>query len=98
MFLVVDPTTQFYVFTDKDPRDDGFHGDVREDVRLDEIGTVADMSLDATVADPCVGRSPSDPNHFKVFLSAKDCRAEGFECVAQVYGHYESWREFQEDP
>lgn len=97
MFLSVDPVTRFHVFTEQDPRQDGFDGDVEQGVRLDEIQTLDNPALDATLGDPCLGRSPTDDKHFRVFLSVKDCRAEGFQYIAQIYGKYESWREFQAD-
>ena len=97
MFLVIDPTTQFYVFTEKDPREDGFEGLVQSDICLDESGTLSGRSLDSTTAVPCLGRSSTNAKHYSVFQCMKDCRAAGFEAVALVYGKYESWREFQAD-
>lgn len=95
MFLVIEPMTHFYVFTDEDPRNDGYDGPVEQDVRLDESGTIGGRSANATAAVPCLGQDPSDPRHFKVFECTKDCRRDGFSPVASVYGKYQSWREFQ---
>lgn len=96
MYLVIDPITRVYVFVEKDPREDGYEGDVHQDVRLDEIGTLYDRSQDSTTPVPYLGRSTSDEKHYRVFECLKDCRAGNFEPVATVYGAYETWTEYQE--
>ena len=98
MYLVVDPVTNFYIFTIKDPREDGFDGPVVKDVRLQDGATLEGRSQDSTTAVPCLGRSPRDERFYRVFGCMKQCRSEGFEPIASVYGRYESWSEFQENP
>ena len=95
MYLVVEPLTQIYVFTEKDPRNDGYDGPVEEDIQLNEKATFGDANSDSTMAVPCVGRSPDDPKVYTVFSSNKECRHAGFEPVATVYARYESWGEFE---
>lgn len=95
MYLVVEPLTQIYIFTEEDPREDGYDGPLEQDVRLDEARTLGDSASDSTVAVPCVGRSPDDPKQFAVFQSNKDCRQSGFRPVATIYAKYRSWREFE---
>jgi len=97
MYLVIDPTTRFYIFTDQDPRNDGYDGSVRQDVRLDESDTLNALSNDSTAAVPCLGCSPSDEKHFRVFESFKQCRLSGFEPCGNVYAKYQSWIEFLEE-
>ena len=96
MYLVVDPITNFYIFTEKDPREDGFDGPVEQDVQLDDSGTIRGRSVDSTTAVPCLGRSPTDDKFYRVFACMKDCRNRGFEPIAGVYAKFESWSEFQE--
>ena len=97
MFLVVDPITRFHIFTDKDPRDDGFQGAVVADVRLDDKETLLARSQDATTAVPCLGRSAEDEKHYRVFTCMKDCRSVGFDPIATVYATYETWSEYQQE-
>lgn len=97
MYLVVEPLTQIYIFTEEDPRQDGYDGPLEQDVRLDETRTVGDATSDSTVAVPCVGRSPHDPKQYAVFQCNKDCRHSGFEPVATVYAKYQHWGEFENE-
>jgi len=96
MYLVVEPLTQIYVFTEQDPRDDGYVGRVELDVTLSESGTLNDSDCGATTAVPCLGRSPKDLSHYAVFLSNKECRQAGFEPVATLYAKCKSWGEFEQ--
>jgi hypothetical protein len=98
MYLVVDPLTQFYIFTEIDPREDGYEGPVETDVRLDGIGTWEEATGTATTAVPCLGHSPDNAKHFRVFYSMRECRQAGFVPTSSVYGKYRTWHEFHEDP
>lgn len=97
MFLVVEPLSNIYVFTEEDPRNDGYDGPLESDVKLDELATINDESVNSTTAVPCVGQSPSDPKHFRVFKSLKDCRQAGFQSVATIYCRHQSWGEFEDE-
>lgn len=94
MYLVVEPLTQIFVFTEDDPRNDGYEGPLEPDVTLNESKTLQDGDCNATTADPCVGRSLDDLTHYAVFPSNKECRHSGFEPVASLYAKYKSWSEF----
>lgn len=97
MYLVVEPLSNIYIFTEEDPRNDGYHGPLESNVKLEDVGTLDDESVNSTTAVPCVGQSPQNPKHFRVFQSKKDCRLAGFESVATVYCKYQSWGEFEDD-
>ncbi len=98
MYLVVDPMTRFFVFTEADPRTDGFAGPVEPDVQLDELETLTDRGEHATAAVPCLGRSIENQKHYKVFESTKDCRKSGFDPVGSIYGKFQCWSEYQTNP
>ena len=94
MYLVVEPATQIFVFTEEDPRNDGYEGPLEKGVTLNDSGNLRDADSNATTAVPCVGRSPDDFRHYAVFPSKKECRQSGFQPVATVYAKYKSWNEF----
>lgn len=96
MYLVVEPITNVYVFTEEDPRSDGYDGPVESNVKLEESDTISDDSVNSTTAVPCVGQSPTDTKLFRVFPSKKDCRHAGFKAVATVYCQYKRWGEFDD--
>lgn len=97
MYLVIDPITGFHIFLEQDPRGDGYDGPVEQDVKLEEADAMVSASQDATAAIPCLGRSPQDDRHYRVFESMKQCRQAGFEPCGTVYAKYQTWREFSED-
>ena len=97
MYLVVEPLSNIYVFTEEDPRNDGYDGPLEADVTLEEADDDDDDSVNSTTAVPCIGQSKSDSKHYRVFPSKKDCRKAGFESVATVYCKYQSWGEFEDD-
>lgn len=83
MFLVRDevPGCVYLVFTQTDPREDGYAGEVEEGVTLDDA---ADYSWPEGSERPMhlVGRDPARPNHYRVFKFHHELEAAGYEQVA----------------
>jgi hypothetical protein len=84
MFLVKDRRLGMdnFVFTQVDPRGDGYAGDVTAGVTLDyDMNAVHDWPHGQPVPNPQIGRDPADPKHYKVFKFPEELRAAGFEFV-----------------
>lgn len=98
MFLVRVPETNSLVFFERDPRKDGFRGDVVEDVTLEcpENPDLYKWPDGSAWPEVCVGLSRTEPDHFRVFRSPKERSQAGYEPVAGDYGDvYASWAEYQ---
>ena len=96
MFKVVLPKTHDHVFFDRDPREEGFVGDVCENVALECPENVDLWPLGSARPEVCLGSSKSDSNHYHVFRSPQERRAAGFEPVEGDYGGvYGTWRDSQ---
>lgn len=99
MFLVEDqrPGIHNFVFTQLDPRLDGFKGPVIEGVSLDyDILSITSWPDGRPSPQPQLGRDPANPKHYKVFKYPKELHDLGFEFVHDnspivVY----SWHEFR---
>ncbi len=70
MFLVKDRRLGMdnYVFTQTDPRTEGFKGEVAEGVTLDfDMNAIHYWPNGQRRPNPQLGRDPKDPKHYQVF-------------------------------
>jgi hypothetical protein len=82
------------VFTWRDPRNLGYRGQV-EGVSLDyDMDAVHAWSDGHPSPEICVGRSPANPHHYKVFRSRKDLEKEGYQFVPGTPLTFDSWLEY----
>jgi hypothetical protein len=94
MFHVVDPETKDHVFTEEDPREDGFVELVDCDITLDEFDGVVGEGHE--YPRPHLGRSNEDHRLFRVFRSLADCTRAGFVPLSFGFGvPYERWSAFK---
>jgi hypothetical protein len=94
MFLVEDrrPEATYLVFTFEDPRQDGYSGEVDEDVALDyDMLTVHCWRDGERSPDACLGRSLQDRKQYQVFKYADELLAAGFEPVPGTFICLNSW-------
>ncbi len=83
------------VFTWKNPRSDGFAGDVEEDVWLDyDMEHVHSWPTGTPRPEPCLGRSPDLSSHFKVFRFRNDLEQAGYQFVPGSTLISGSWADF----
>jgi len=97
MYLVTDERlgSAYLVFTVQDPRQDGYKGDVIDDVRLDYDELKVHRWDDGQRSpEACVGVAPNDPKHYKVFKSADELLTAGFTPVAGIAATFYSWRDY----
>ena len=91
MFHVVD-ANGVHVFTQVDPREDGFTGPVDADVTLEELTDNSSATTDnQTFPLPALGRSRSDPRRFRVFPEVADCQKAGFAAVGPRWENCARW-------
>jgi len=84
MFLVKDRRLGMdnYVFTQMDPRTEGYKGDVTESVTLDyDMNTIHEWPDGQHRPNPQLCRDPQNPKHYKVFKFPAELRAAGYEFV-----------------
>ena len=84
MFLVKDRRLgmDYYVFTQLDPRTDGYRGDVTEDVNLEfDMNAIHRWPDGEPRPSPRLGRDPSNPRHYRVFKFPHELEAARFEFV-----------------
>lgn len=97
MYLVKDEPngTTCLVFTWKDPRLDGYTGDVVENVNLEyDMTEVHAWPNGAPRPEVCVGHDRSDPKHYKVFKYNLERQAASFEPVVGSPVVYGSWLDY----
>jgi hypothetical protein len=95
-FLVVDRPKNTYVFTDDDPREEGYSGQIEEDVSLvEEFPEILEWP-GGRPPDRCLGVSHRDETDYRVFPSPIDCRSAGYEPLAARYWTGHSWHEWLE--
>ncbi|HEY4308692.1 MAG TPA: hypothetical protein VGN12_04485 [Pirellulales bacterium] len=97
MYLVEDRRSGVLnlVFTWSDPANDGFTGEVLTDVELDyEMEAVHQWNEGEGRPEACLGRSPNNPKHFKVFKYSLDRQREGYQAVDGTVVVFGSWREY----
>ncbi len=96
MFLVSDPEREVLVFTNKDPRVDGFEGDVKENVRLEYPEDVNRWADGSECTEQCLGFSESDPLQYRVFRTPQGCRATEFIPTYIPFELFSTWTEYLE--
>ncbi len=98
MFLVKDDRFQppNLVFVDQDPRNDGYTGEVVDDVSLDyDELKVHRWDNGQHRPEACLGIATSDPKHCKVFQYANQLQPAGFEPIAGTpVNSFSSWFEY----
>jgi hypothetical protein len=94
VFHFIDPKTQAHVFTRIDPREDGFGGPVEGDVTLVEVGEIA-VREGETDPIPCLGRSRENPRLYRVFGSASERQAAGFQNLGVFFVIRERWSDIR---
>ncbi len=82
----------FFVFTWEDPRTDGYNGSVVEGVTLDyDMQEVHVWAPGQDRPEACLGRSPDDPKHYKVFRYSSDLHEAGYEAMPGNFALFKSW-------
>ena len=84
MFLIKDRRLGMdnYVFTQMDPRTEGYKGDVSEGVALDyDMNAIHRWPDGEPRPDPQLGLDPKNPTHYKVFKYRDELYAAGFKMV-----------------
>lgn len=97
MYLVKDSRhgATYLVFTWRDPREDGYKGDVLEGVSLDFDELALSLWPDgAARPERCVGRAPNNPNHYKVFKYGSELQSAGYQPVAGNPVKFVSWSDY----
>jgi hypothetical protein len=98
MFLVKDRRLGLdnYVFTHKDPRTEGYKGDVIEGVTLEYDMNAIHLWPDGQRSpNPQLGRDPNNPKHYKVFKFPEELLAAGFEFVHFNTPFVVSWSDYR---
>jgi hypothetical protein len=93
-YLIQDPETSCYVFTEEDPRQDGFTGPVQEGVEL-EFTREDPGAAGVTAPAPCLGVSQTDGRRYRVFPYRSDCRRAGYNALSERYAVHATWAEYQ---
>jgi hypothetical protein len=93
-YLIVDPQSETYVFTDRDPRQEGFAGRVREDVSLREEFPEILRWPEGKRPDHWLGVSQQDETDYRIFPSTQDCTSAGFKPLTTRYWAGGSWEEW----
>ncbi len=71
-----------FVFTQKDPRTDGYIGDVIEDVTLDyDMNAVYSWREGEASPNPQLGRDPQNRKRYRVFKFPQELEAAGYELI-----------------
>lgn len=100
MFLIEDrrPGLHNFIFTQMDPRRDGYSGNVINDVTLEyDLNSIHAWPDGEPFPEPKLGRDPAKPKHYKVFKSSQELQSAGYQFVNDhtpvvVY----SWRDYRQ--
>jgi hypothetical protein len=85
----------YLVFTWHDPRQDGYSGPLTEGVILDyDMEHVTSWPRGHPRPEACVGRSPKNAKHYKVFKYRTDLQGASFEPVPGVPLVFGRWSEY----
>lgn len=99
MFLVKDRRLgkDNYVFTETDPRTEGYKGDVIEGVTLDyDMNSIFRWPHGQRSPNPQLGRDPKNPKQYKEFKFPEELHAAGFEFVHDGTPFLEySWSDYR---
>jgi hypothetical protein len=97
VYLVEDPRdgAPRLVFAWRDPRNDGYSGNLTEGVSLDyDMEQVHRWPDGDPQPEAVVGRAPTDAKHYKVFKYEADRKAAGYEPVAGTAKVVGSWSDY----
>jgi hypothetical protein len=97
VFLVEDTRSGMtnLVFTWEDPRKAGYKGNVFEGVTLDyDMDAVHSWPDGHDRPEACVGRSPDNPNHYKVFKYRSERQSAGYQPVTGSAAVFGSWKDY----
>jgi len=87
--------TIYLVYTWEDPRKAGYEGRVVADVTLDyDIEAVHSWPDGTDPPEACVGRSPHDPKHFKVFRHRRELQSARYQPVPGAAVVFGSWKDY----
>ena len=96
MYLVTDPENKMLVFSELDPRSDGFVGDDKCDVLIRVSESDNEWHNGACAPEECLGVSETNEREYRVFQFANECHEQGF-CPTGAFGAVvESWKEWKE--
>jgi hypothetical protein len=85
----------YLVFTWEDPRNSGYEGHVEEGVFLDyDMESVHSWPDGTAQPEACLGQSPDNPNHYKVFKYQSDLEASGYTPVSGSVVVFGSWGDY----
>ena len=93
-YLIVDQPRGTYVFTNEDPRREGFPGPVEEDVSLVEEFPEILHWPEGRRPEQWLGVSQKDHGEYRVFPSPQDCTSAGFRPLTTRYWTGNSWQEW----
>ena len=81
MFHIFDDQNSQHVFTNDDPRDDGFTGPVETDVFLEIPGDLKQWPTGTRRPEPVLAISPTNQKDYKVFKHDDNAKSAGFRIV-----------------
>jgi hypothetical protein len=99
MFLAIDRRLggRNWVFTWENPRQDGFTGEVIEDVALDyDMENIHSWPDSHRRPEAVLGRDPNNPKHYKVFKYSDELQKAGFERLPGNVFPTGSWSQYRE--
>jgi len=82
------------VFTEVDPREDGFTGEMIEGVSFEQSEDIFHWPDGHRDPEPCVGQEPTNDKRYKVFKYPRDLQKAGFHLVSATFGTYERWSDY----
>src|SRR5438552_3032243 len=97
MFLVEDNRdgATYVVFTWKNPRKDGYAGNVTEGVGLDyDMEEVHSWADGEDCPEAVVGRANDDPKRYKVFKYRRELQSAGYQPVPGTAVVFSSWADY----
>ena len=95
MYKIIAPPG-FHLFLYDNPKQQGFDGEVQENVRLalPEEGW-HEWPRGAPPPDICLGVSPKDEKRYRVFRTTEDCRRARFQPLGPNYAIFADWAQYQ---
>ena len=93
MYLARDVNSSSFVFSDSDPRDDGFSGTVEPDVEFQDTDDF-DFQDGAPTPDHVLCVSRSNPKSYRVFKYAADAQKQGFSVIGSRFSCRPSYASF----
>lgn len=92
MYLIVNPTTEWYDFYADDPRDHGYKGTLEENVTFEDLDPVVpEMAPYPLQIEMSLGRSKTNRHHYRAFRTREECVKAGFENLGSEFSRHGSW-------